>query len=114
MHLLAELRSPGQAAGFRMAHALPMRLRREIIGAINVFSAHEWPFGELDVALAQALADIGTIGTFQERAVQQATLLAQQLEGALSNRIVIEQAKGLLARRLPPASSEPTPGSPPG
>lgn len=87
-------------AGFRMAHALPMRLRGRCIGAVNVLTAHERYLAESEAALGQAMADIATIGLLQEQAVQRATVLAEQLEGALSNRVTIEQAKGVVAARL--------------
>jgi len=86
--------------GFVMVHALPLRLRSEVIGALNVFdvAAHEIPPSKVN--LTQALADVATIGILQERTVKQRTDLSVQLEGALNSRIVIEQAKGIVAERL--------------
>ena len=83
-----------------MAHALPMRLRGQAIGAVNVLQDHDEPLEDLEAALMQTMADVATIGILQERAIRQAALLAEQLEGALNTRIVIEQAKGVLAARL--------------
>ena len=87
-------------SGFVMVHALPLRLRSEVIGALNIFdvAAHEIP--QSKVNLTQALADVATIGILQERTVKQRTDLSVQLEGALNSRIVIEQAKGIVAERL--------------
>jgi hypothetical protein len=85
--------------GFGAVQALPMRLRREVIGALNLFSA---PPG-LDTAqthIAQALADVATIGILQYRAQHQSHGVVLQLQNALSTRVVIEQAKGVLAERL--------------
>jgi len=86
--------------GFAMAHALPMRLRGRAIGAVNVLQDHDNPIEELEATLMQTMADVATIGILQERAIRQAALLAEQLEGALNTRIAIEQAKGVLAERL--------------
>lgn len=85
--------------GFASVSALPMRLRTEVIGALNIFSAQVEPLGSEDQAVAQALADIATIGIIQERALNDALVVAAQLEMALESRIVIEQAKGIVAER---------------
>jgi GAF domain-containing protein len=82
--------------GYQSSHAIPLRLRDSVIGAMNLFSTSPAPLGDGDVALAQGLADIATIGLLQERAVRQSGLLAEQLQGALNSRILIEQAKGVL------------------
>lgn len=86
------------AAGFRSVHAFPMRLRGQVIGALNMFGAHAEPMDEADVRVVQALADIATIGLLQERAIARGELLTEQLQAALNSRIVIEQAKGVLAQ----------------
>ena len=87
------------AAGFRSVHALPMRLRGNVIGALNLFRVDQGAMGDHDIAAAQALADIATITIVQHRAAAQAKLLNEQLTEALNSRIVIEQAKGVLAER---------------
>ena len=86
-------------AGFKSVHALPMRLRGVTIGALNLFRAHEGLLEEADVVAAQALADVATIGILQHRAAIQAHIVVDQLNHALNSRIVIEQAKGMLAER---------------
>jgi GAF domain-containing protein len=92
----------GEAArglGFRSAHALPMRLRNSVIGALNLFSNGVDPMAEADVAAAQAMADVATIALLQHRAVLEAQVINEQLNSALNTRIVIEQAKGMIAER---------------
>lgn len=88
-----------QAAGFRSAYALPMRLRSHVIGALNLFSASKSPMADEHVVVGQALADVATIGLLQHRAVRQARVLVEQLRYALNSRVAIEQAKGVLAEQ---------------
>jgi len=87
------------AAGFRAALAVPMSLRSEVIGALNLFRAEPGVLAEADRAACRALADVATIALIQERALREARLLADQLRIALNSRVVIEQAKGVLAGR---------------
>ncbi|MCW2856529.1 MAG: hypothetical protein JWR52_2144 [Marmoricola sp.] len=86
-------------AGYRSAHAVPLRLRNQVIGAMNLFCTDRMTLDDDDLALAQALADVATIGLLQERAVHESDLLAEQLQSALNSRILIEQAKGVLHGR---------------
>jgi transcriptional regulator with GAF, ATPase, and Fis domain len=86
------------AAGFQSVHAFPMRLRREVIGALNLFGTDTGRMESRDSGVVQALADTATIGLLQERAVRGGELLTEQLQAALESRIVIEQAKGALAQ----------------
>lgn len=86
------------AAGFQGVHALPLRLRADTIGAMNLFTAIGKPsLSRQDLRLAQALAHVATIGILQERAITRNEVLVEQLQGALNSRIIIEQAKGILA-----------------
>ena len=86
-------------AGFRAAHAFPMRLRGEVIGALNTFQAATGTLEDADALAAQALADVATIAILQHRAVLHAQVVNDQLNNALNSRVVIEQAKGMLAER---------------
>ena len=87
------------AAGFQSVQALPMRLRGAIIGALNLFHVETGEMRQADLVAAQALADVATIAVLQHRAALQALVLNEQLNNALNSRIVIEQAKGMVAER---------------
>jgi len=86
-------------AGFRTAHALPMRLRGNVIGALNLFGGWASPLSDEEVLAGQALADMATISILQDRATIAAQALNEQLNRALTSRITIEQAKGVIAER---------------
>jgi len=85
-------------AGFRSVHAFPLRLRKDVIGALNLFGDDVGQMEPSDVQVVQAFADVATIGLMQERAVRRGEVLSEQLQSALNSRIVIEQAKGALAQ----------------
>jgi transcriptional regulator with GAF, ATPase, and Fis domain len=87
------------AAGFHSVLALPMRLRDDVIGALNLFRLPPGRLNKADRSACQALADVATISLLQERAAQEVRILAEQLQVALNNRVIIEQAKGVLAER---------------
>ena len=88
-----------RASGFRSALALPMRWRNQVIGALNLFRSAPGSLDAAGMVTGQAMADIATIGILQERAVREARIMAEQLQSALHSRVVIEQAKGVLAER---------------
>ena len=87
------------AEGFQTVHALPMRLRGVVIGALNLFSTARAALSQADIDAAQAMADVATIAILQHRAALEAQILNEQLNYALNSRIVIEQAKGMVAER---------------
>lgn len=86
-------------SGFRTVHALPMRVRAEVLGAFNLF--HTEP-GQLDptvTGIGQAMVDVAAIGLIQERSLRRHETLNEQLQAALDSRVLIEQAKGVLGER---------------
>lgn len=85
-------------AGFQSVHAFPMRLRNQVIGALNLFGTEDARFEPDEVRVVQALADVATIAILHERNLIQAEVVTEQLQAALNSRIVIEQAKGALAQ----------------
>ncbi len=87
-------------AGFGAVQALPMRLREQVIGALNLFRAAPGAFNPTDIRVGQALADVATISLVQERNMRHTDTLNEQLQTALNSRVIIEQAKGKLAERL--------------
>jgi GAF domain-containing protein len=87
-------------AGFRFVDAIPMRLRGTVLGALNLFHADHRSLDAADVDIAQALADVATIAVLSHRAALEAQVLNEQLNTALNTRIVIEQAKGMVAEHL--------------
>jgi GAF domain-containing protein len=86
--------------GYRAVYAFPLRLRGSVIGALNLFRSDAGPAASPDVDVAQAFADMATIGILQERGMREARELAAHLQTALNSRIVIEQSKGVIAERL--------------
>lgn len=83
--------------GYVSVHSMPLRLRTETIGALNLFRESQGQLSTQDAAAAQAMADVATIGILQERAFREADLARLQLRHALGSRVVIEQAKGVVA-----------------
>lgn len=87
------------AAGFRAADAVPLRLRDQVIGALNLFSAEPGSLDDDDLVVARALADVATIAILQQRRIFDTDTVNDQLNHALTSRITIEQAKGIVAER---------------
>ncbi|WP_158887767.1 GAF and ANTAR domain-containing protein [Amycolatopsis anabasis] len=88
-----------RAAGFELSHALPMRRRDAVIGALLLLKHGTERFAESDVVLAQAMTETATIGLMQHLRLHEREELAAQLQTALRSRVIIEQAKGVLAER---------------
>ena len=84
--------------GFRSVHAVPMRVHGKIIGAMGLFGEHPGALTREDSAIGQALADVATISILQERTSRESALVNEQLQRALNSRVLIEQAKGVIAQ----------------
>jgi len=77
-----------------------MRLRGQVVGALNLFHIEAGEMRQADVEAAQALADVATIALLSNRAAQEFQVVNEQLTQALNSRILIEQAKGMVAERM--------------
>ncbi|WP_410576531.1 ANTAR domain-containing protein [Amycolatopsis sp. lyj-108] len=86
--------------GFHTVHAFPFSRHEEVLGAVTILTAETTGLPEADVWIASALADAATIGMLNHRAIAGLTTTSEQLQGALSSRVIIEQAKGLVSARL--------------
>ncbi|CAJ62529.1 MULTISPECIES: GAF and ANTAR domain-containing protein [Frankia] len=86
-------------AGFVSVHALPMRLRDTVLGALGLFGTQVGTLSEDDLSLGQALAHVASVAIVQDKAATDQIVINEQLKGALSSRVVLEQAKGFLAQR---------------
>ena len=88
-----------QQEGFASVHALPMRLREVRLGTLGLFGAHVGALNADDLSLGQALADVASVALVQDRTLADRTTLSEQLQAALTSRVVLEQAKGILAQQ---------------
>ena len=94
----AAFRASALQQGFRSVHAMPMRLRDTTIGAVNLFRNELGELNEGDRRAAKALTDVATLGILHDRSMRASDVVQRQLQHALDSRVVIEQAKGVLAQ----------------
>jgi GAF domain-containing protein len=92
-----EFAAVAATAGVASVHAVPMRLRDAVVGALNLFGATPGALNDEDLRLAQALADVATVALIQDRAATDRNLVNEQLQNALDSRVILEQAKGVLS-----------------
>lgn len=85
--------------GMRSGYGFPLSFGGDCIGGLNLFHRKRAPFDDKDVELGQAFADVAAVGIMQQRKITAAEQRAEQLQGALDSRVLIEQAKGMLARQ---------------
>jgi hypothetical protein len=89
-----------RASGYAVAHALPLRLRDTVVGALSLFADAPEPLAAADLDLGRSLADIAAIGILHRRAIAHAGVATTRLQRVLTSRVVIEQAKGVIAERM--------------
>jgi GAF domain-containing protein len=93
----SRFRDEALAQGFASVYAVPLRLRETTIGTLNLLRDETGELPEDDIVAAQAFADVATIGILHERTVAENLVVREQLQHALDSRVVIEQAKGVIA-----------------
>jgi len=94
-----QFRGSALAQGFRSMDALPLRLRDTTIGTLNLLRSEPGAAPEDTIRAAQAFADVATIGILHERSLRESSVVQEQLQNALNSRILIEQAKGVIAHQ---------------
>jgi transcriptional regulator with GAF, ATPase, and Fis domain len=87
-----------QSAGFASVHALPMRLGTNVLGTLGLFGTTAGALNDDDLTLGQALADVASVALVQDTAAADQTVINDQLQKALTSRVIIEQAKGVLSQ----------------
>lgn len=85
--------------GVVSVHAVPLRLRDQVLGALGLFGSVPGTLNERDLRLAQALADVATIAMVQDRVASDGLAVVEQLQTALDTRVLLEQAKGVLSHQ---------------
>jgi hypothetical protein len=86
-------------AGFASVHAIPMRAAGLVLGALGLFGTHPGELNEADLLVGQTLTRIACVAILQEHPPTPLTVLPQ-LRSALTNRVIVEQAKGVLREML--------------
>jgi GAF domain-containing protein len=86
-------------AGYPSVCAVPLRLKSLTLGCLNMFMSEPTALSDADVSLARALADVASIAIVQDQATREAAIREGHLQNALTSRILIEQAKGMIAER---------------
>jgi GAF domain-containing protein len=95
----SEFRDRALTEGFLSVHTFPLRLRDSVIGCLTLFGNQPGKLSDEDTSVAQGLADVATIGILHERALRESAIATEQLQYALESRVIIEQAKGVLAQQ---------------
>ena len=93
------LANTAQHGGYRAVHAVPLRFREQTLGAMNLFSIKPGGLGSTDRTIAQALAEVATVAILGQRTIRHSAEVAEQLQTALNSRVIVEQAKGMLAQQ---------------
>ncbi len=98
-HRYPDFQAAALSQGFQSVHAIPMRLRPNTIGALNLFRERKGTLSTEDAVIGQALADVATVSLLHERSARKNATVNAQLQHALTSRVFIEQAKGVIAAR---------------
>lgn len=93
----SQFRDSAIEQGFASVYSIPLRLRETTIGTLNLLRTTTGELRTEDQEAAQAFADVATIGILHERSLRESRIVQEQLQGALNSRIIIEQAKGVVA-----------------
>lgn len=89
-----------QEIGFNAVLGIPLVLDDRRVGSLDVYNAEPRQWSEDDVDAALVLADIGAAYVINASQLAQSRRTSEQLQTALDSRVVIEQAKGVLAERV--------------
>jgi GAF domain-containing protein len=98
-HRWPALANTAQHGGYRAVHAVPLRFQEQTLGAMNLFRSEPVGLGSTDRTIAQALAEVATVAILGQRTIRRSEEVAEQLQAALNSRVLIEQAKGMLAQQ---------------
>lgn len=98
-HATSPLANASERASVRAIHALPMHLRHDVVGCVALVELDEPRVSLEDVAVAAVLTEMAAISLLQYRTTTTSSALNEQLTTALESRVIIEQAKGILAER---------------
>jgi transcriptional regulator with GAF, ATPase, and Fis domain len=88
-----------QSVGFASVHALPMRLGSNVLGALGLFGTTAGALNDDDLSLGQALADVASVALVQDTSAADKAVINEHLQRALTSRVIIEQAKGVIAQQ---------------
>jgi GAF domain-containing protein len=98
-HRWPALAAAAQHGGYRAVHAVPLAFQDQTLGAMNLFTTEPGSLSSTDHTIAEALAEVATVAILGQRALRRSGQVAEQLQAALNSRVVIEQAKGMLAQQ---------------
>lgn len=89
-----------KARGVRAVLGVPLRVRDEALGAMNIYSTEAREWSDSDVRCAQVLSDMAASYVVNASDLEQSRRTTEQLREALESRVIIEQAKGMLATEM--------------
>lgn len=85
--------------GYGAVFAMPLRLRERTIGALNLFRRAPGDLSELDLQVVEVLTRMAAIGLISHQVIRHREVLVEHLQTALNSRVIVEQAKGVIAER---------------